>query len=195
MPRTLRVSLLTAFACALLLLGCSDSGFGPLSYGPLTSPTGQHGQPATLEILLKDAPVEGLEALVITMESLELHHTGGPFFEALAGPRTFDLLQLRDRTLSIASLDLDPGRYTQIRIFVSEAIATVEGEERDVKVPSGKIKIIHPFELPEGATAVMIIDFDAEESLHLHETGNGQLILRPVIKIEGFEFDTGPTGP
>jgi len=43
------------------------------------------------------------------------------------------------------------------------------------------IKLIHPFEIIEGETTELTIDFDAEKSIV--KTGNGRYILKPTIKV------------
>lgn len=43
------------------------------------------------------------------------------------------------------------------------------------------IKLIHPFEIIEGETTELTIDFDAEKSII--KTGNGEYKLKPVIKV------------
>jgi hypothetical protein len=179
-------------AVPFLLLACDGDGIDDAWYDRAlpTSATRSPGGGASLTILITDAPVEGLESLVVSIERVEAHRPGGPFFEILHGPVTFDLLEFRDRVFQLGRFDMPPGKYTQIRLYVTEAEATVDGETHPVRIPSGKVRINRPFTLPEDAIAVMLLDFDAEESLHLHVTGNDRYILRPVIKVKGMEFFT-----
>jgi hypothetical protein len=116
----------------------------------------------------------------------------------------------------IAGLELEPNKYTQIRLFVSKSTISVEievaEEENDkeidvvnevpfeifnVEIPSAYqtgIKLIHPFEIIEGEIIKLTIDFDAEKSVV--KAGNGEYKLKPVIKVTSgtyFEedIDTG----
>jgi len=190
-PLVSRLCLGAALAAALALAACSGTEFGAYNPGSPVAPSWDPaGSGARLEIRLKDGPIDEVDAVVVTIEGIELHRTGGPFFEVMEGPETFDLLELKDETVTLADLDIEPGRYTQIRLLVSSGEVTVDGETHPLEIPSGVVKIIRPFTIPEGALAVMIIDFDAAESLHIVETGNARYILRPVIKIEGLEFYT-----
>ena len=191
LPLPVRISMrFAALAAALLLVACTGSEFGAYDVGSPAPPAWGPGRGASLEILLKDGPIDGLDAVVVTIESIELHKTGGPFFTVLDEPKTFDLLKLRTRTFRIARLDLDAGKYTQIRLIVSAGEVTVDGETHPLEIPSGEVKIIKPFTIPEGALGVMVLDFDAEESIHIVETGGGRYILRPVVKIEELRFFT-----
>jgi hypothetical protein len=52
-------------------------------------------------------------------------------------------------------------------------------------VPSGQqsgIKIIGDFAVPSGGTTTIVLDFDAELSIHM--TGSGKYMMNPVVKIE-----------
>lgn len=115
----------------------------------------------------------------------------------------FDLMKLQDVSELLVEGTFDAGKYTQLRLFVSESTISVEievaEEENDegidvvnevpfeifnVEIPSAYqtgIKLIHPFEIIEGETTELTIDFDAEESII--KTGNGSYKLKPVIKI------------
>ena len=132
--------------------------------------------------------------------------------------KTFDLMVLKEEGLSalLSEVELELGKYTQIRLFVSEANVWIEvvseeseknivsdsDEEKDIIVDSSEsyeeynleipsnlqtgLKLVHNFEIIEGETTELTIDFDAEKSID--KTGNGSYKLKPVIKIL-----TGPT--
>lgn len=116
---------------------------------------------------------------------------------------TFDLIKLQDVYELLVDGVFEIGKYTQLRIFVTKSSIKVEIEETveentkeivvlsevpfeifDVEIPSAYqtgIKLIHPFEINEGKTTELTIDFDAEKSII--KTGNGSYKLMPVIKI------------
>jgi len=123
----------------------------------------------------------------------------------------FDLIELKDKSILLSEKELVPGKYTQIRLFITEAnvwieIVNEESEEKivsdsdvekdiivepsefyeeyNLEIPSNLqtgLKLIHPFEIIEGETIELAIDFDAEKSII--KTGNGSYKLKPVIKI------------
>jgi len=132
----------------------------------------------------------------ITIYKIEVHLAGedeedeGEWIELELnnGEKIFDLIDLKNEGLSVllSEVELPPGKYTQIRLFVKDA--SVDIEEGDsgvpVEIPSADqtgIKLIHPSEIIEGETTELTIDFDAEKSII--KTGNGTYKLMPVIKI------------
>ena len=97
------------------------------------------------------------------------------------GPITEDLMQLQDVSAVIGSTTLPACKYTQIRLVLEDAKLFVDGEEQSLKVPSGTIKLIHPFTIPEGGEVTLTLDFDAQKSVH--QTGNGGYTMKPTIKV------------
>jgi len=85
----------------------------------------------------------------------------------------------------LADSTLPAGRYTQVRLMLGEGnTVVVDGEAHDLDVPSGGqsgLKLNHPFDIVDGETYAVTLDFDADRSVH--RTGNGQYKLRPVIRL------------
>lgn len=57
----------------------------------------------------------------------------------------------------------------------------VASEPSPVTVPSGEVKLNHEFDVPAGTKVTIVLDFDAEKSIH--KTGNGTFKMSPVIGI------------
>jgi len=99
--------------------------------------------------------------------------------------QTFDLIALQNITALLGEKNLTAGKYTQIRLTVESAVLTINRsgaiEEQSLKVPSSKIKLIHPFTITENETTVLTLDFLVDQSIH--ETGNGKFMMKPTIKI------------
>lgn len=192
----LSVKRTSILACGLLglalLAGCGGGSGSGTPVFPNGGGGGGGGATGTyLSILLTDKPIEGLESVVVTIESVEVHQTGGPFYEVLEGPITVDLVELKDALIPLGEIELEAGKYTQVRLIVSEGEVTVDGKTHPLKIPSGEVKIQGPWTIPEGVLAVLVLDFDAEESLHVVQAGNkDKYILRPVIKPIDFEIKT-----
>ncbi len=108
----------------------------------------------------------------------------------------FDLITLQDVSELLVDEFFEVGKYTQIRLFITEASVLVETKSKEnklievgtdgepVEIPSAYqtgIKLIHPFEIVEGEETILTIDFDAEKSII--KTGNGNYKLKPVIKV------------
>jgi hypothetical protein len=134
---------------------------------------------------------------MVTVSSVEIHQSGttttqdqstttstesGWIPMQLSGSNTFDLLQIKGLEEVLATGDLAPGTYTQIRMEVSKVTVTLAGEQpQDAKLPSGKLKFVQPFDVAAGKTTVLLFDFDAGKSVNV--AGNKQPIFKPVIKL------------
>jgi len=102
---------------------------------------------------------------------------------------TVNLLDYQDgATVVIASLDVPTGDYEKVRMIVSEAHLLMQDPDdptleimEPIFVPSGKVDVPVTFTVSGGETTDVTIDFDAELSVQVNETGNHRYILRPVI--------------
>jgi hypothetical protein len=94
--------------------------------------------------------------------------------------KTFDLIALRNVKELLGTTELEAGKYTQIRLYISSAKLQIGGVTQSLKIPSGAIKLIHPFTISANATTTLTIDFDAEESVH--QAGD-KYLMKPTIKI------------
>ncbi|MDD5700778.1 MAG: DUF4382 domain-containing protein [Dehalococcoidales bacterium] len=101
------------------------------------------------------------------------------------GDIIFNLLDFQNELEALlASGDAIPaGKYTQLRLEVSEVWVKESGKDPvQAKLPSNTLKLVHPFEIVDGMTTEIVVDWDAEKSLNF--TGNGQIICKPVIKVK-----------
>jgi hypothetical protein len=94
--------------------------------------------------------------------------------------KTFDLIAIKGVSAMLGSINLDVGKYTQIRLYLTNATVTINGVKQSLKIPSGVLKLVHPFTIKDGDTLTLTLDFDAEKSVHQAGT---QYIMRPTIKI------------
>ena len=100
----------------------------------------------------------------------------------LAGNETFDLLQIQGIEEVLAVTELEPGKYTQIRMTISNVqVKLGDGNLTDVILPSGKLKFVRPFDIVENQTTALLFDFDAEKSVNV--AGSGQIMFKPVVKL------------
>lgn len=106
--------------------------------------------------------------------------------------------------LGVSSLDI--GQYTQVRLVVESATIYFGGTKTEepacaatlapptdngatpltskaVEIPSGEVKLNHPFDLTTGGTTTVELDFDGSQSVR--ELGNGEYRMTPVIRILG----------
>jgi hypothetical protein len=76
---------------------------------------------------------------------------------------------------------VENGSYEFIQIELDESQSNVieDGVMKSLQIPSEKIKVLGGFEVKDGETTTVLLDFDAEKSLVLR--GNGEWLLKPVI--------------
>ena len=161
----------------------------------------------TVAVYVTDAPPDKeVTAVVVTVSGLRIHRAeaeqeqsgtgnqtqeqeqqsgdGGEWIDIpISGNMTtFDLLQVRDVQAFFGSANVTAGTYTQVRIVVDAArVSTSDGETHDATVNSGEIKIVRPFDIVEGETTELLLDFDADHSVTF--TGNGKVMVKPVINL------------
>jgi len=154
-----------------------------------------------LQIMVTDAPPEEeVTSIMVTVESVEVHKAAAEQEEEqsdtnstneeagwlplgiLAGNETFDLLQIQGIEEVLAVTELEPGKYTQIRMTISNVqVKLGDGNLTDVILPSGKLKFVRPFDIVENQTTALLFDFDAEKSVNV--AGSGQIMFKPVVKL------------
>lgn len=124
---------------------------------------------------------EVCENITETIETCSnISETGENWFTIVEGPLTFDLIQLQDLKELLGQKELTAGKYTQIRLTISNAKLMIGNVEKPLKIPSGRIKLIKNFNIVEGQTTTLTLDFDAKKSVH--QAGN-KYIMKPTIKV------------
>lgn len=170
------VLLLSFLAGSAFVISCTDS----------TSPETGLGE---LKLTMVDAPA-GYDNVNIVVTRVEVHKTdadensGWYIINDISA--TYDLLALRNGASDIlGSAQLDAGHYSQIRLFIGNGSnVVVDGITYPLGIPSGEqsgIKLNRAFEIQPDLLYELILDFDAGRSIVL--TGNGQYILKPVIRV------------
>ena len=102
--------------------------------------------------------------------------------------KSYNLLELVNTPGEVmGNKTLSAGKYTQIRLYVSNAEITLNNNTYDAKVPSSRFYWVHPFDIETGKITTLTLDFDS-----IVETGNKKFILKPVVKISS-EFATTTT--
>ena len=141
---------------------------------------------------LTDAPAEALKEIWVTIESLEFRscEEPGKVLLPLLAPVSFELLSYKDKVGSLLPAAKFPeGKICDLRVNVQDDDAYVvdqEGKEFPLKVPSSEVKLKGEFEVADGVYTALVLDFDAEKSIH--QTGQGKFILHPVISIKSVTY-------
>jgi hypothetical protein len=165
------------------------------------SPSTPSAGSGTLNVRLTDSPFSDAKAVLVTFSSVRAHRTDSdwttvPFADA-GGTRTCDLKKLQGPSDLLGTGPLPAGSYTQVRLVVERAalyfddpsagpacapsVAAPAGGNAPLEIPSGEVKLNRGFEVKEGASTNMLLDFDGDRSIH--ETGNGRYMMRPVIAV------------
>jgi len=135
------------------------------------------------------------DSINITVREVSAHSVENGWQILSESETSFDLIQLsNDARVILSENRLDPANYTQIRLLVKDnATVTIEGEVTPIKIPSGiqtGIKIIGEFEVKVGFITSLVLDFDPQKSVV--RRGNGELILKPTIKLFAVTEDLVP---
>jgi len=166
-----------------LTIACGSNPVGPTRTG-------------TVSVLLRDSPFSEAKAVLVSFSEVSVHASGGgwttiPF--PVDAPRTCDLKQLQAATDVLGTGSLPAGHYTQVRLTVSSAdlyfanpatggpcgSVTGTGSKSAVEIPSGQVILNRPFDLAEGATMQILLDFDGERSIN--QLGNGTYRMNPPV--------------
>ncbi len=175
-----RVLACTAVLLSALAGACSSGGDGD----------------ENLRVNLTDAPMDGVRAVNVTIASVRIHQSADAGNDVagwrelpVRAPMPVDLMRLRGGVLmELCRARLDAGHYQQLRLVVAQnagpnppyhnSVRTMGGQLRPLEIPSD-IKIVHSFQVADGTTTDLTLDFRADQSLRQH--GNGEYFMQPVI--------------
>jgi hypothetical protein len=164
----------------LAAVGCSkdDDNNNP---GPGNT-TGQ------VHVRLTDAPAD-YDSVVLDIREIAVHATGSDS----ASWRTFSptdsvinvLNFINGLYADLGTFTVPAGNYDQLRLLLGpNSYVVVDGETHALTIPSGMqsgVKILGAFTVPANGTAELGLDFEAARSIH--ETGAGDWIMNPVIRL------------
>lgn len=151
---------------------------------------------------VSDAPAmmingQAVSAVTITVTNISIHSaTTGKWYSApIATNGTYNLVALSNTSAFMSNAQLSSGAYDEIALTISNVTATVNGTTHGVFLPSGTLKVFGNFVLTNTTTNWVNIDFKVNQSLH--STGNGRLVLLPVIQTrlnQGAQVTVGGNG-
>ena len=145
---------------AYFAVGCGDDG---VSSGQIDTLS----QMGTLSVSLTDAPAAFSE-VNITFSEISAH-IDGQWVTVENDPQTIDLLEWNNgRTIEIGRAQMPAGRYTQIRLIITDAEVVVDNTHHQMTVPSGArtgLKLGPAFTIEPNLTFELVVDFDASRSV------------------------------
>jgi hypothetical protein len=151
-------------------------------------------------------------SLVLTVNSIQVHKTGTNITDEnvtaegwitiFSGSKTLDLLDYTDVKAILGEKELEPGKYTQIRLYIDNATIKIYDASMitnkthkmviaasgNVDVPSKVLKLNHPFTIEEGKTLSLTLDFDVPSSVIKPGIN---YVLKPVINILEEKLEKG----
>ncbi len=171
--------MLTAVICVAWVMGCADP-----------NDTSFKGN---LIIKVVDAPAS-LQALNVVFSRVSIHRAG---LSDDLGWRivsedivTQDILRLRNgQSRNLVSTTIPEGTYDRIRIRFNISSLQQLGVESTVFIPeqlAGGVDFEHAFEVREGATTGITMDFDATRSVKLNTQDRYE--LWPVVRIQNTDL-------
>ena len=142
----------------------------------------------TLRVGLTDAKPalpDGVDGVTLTIGEVSVHREGGSWISLplARSPYVVDLLQFQGgkTTDLVPPAELEPGRYTQLRLSVLSAAIRVSGHDLPLEVPSDFVRTDKNFDLADGGAVDLTVDFDLSRSLVA--TGSGNYKLKPVLHL------------
>ena len=166
------------------LMGCSSGGSGD-------APSGK----GTLSVSLMDAPVDGVTAVYVRITSMWIKPTNGPAVQlALTStPLDVNLMALTDTNAAILINEavIDAGSYEWLAMDIaaergvrdSYVLTETGGEEEiELRVPSGRVRLVSGFEVPANQAVRLLFDWDMRQGL-VNPPGQQQYFLKPAFRM------------
>lgn len=180
-----------AFAAMALVLTLAACGGGSGGSSDSSDPEPETG---TMTLFLTDAETDRFDEILVTIDEVVLIPAGDDGQQQVLRDEsvTVNLRDLEDFSEFFAREDVEAGTYEKLRLVV-DSIELNDLDENDnilenrmVNVPSGKVDLNprQAFIVNEGDEAVVMIDFDADNSFKVVETGSGRINFRPVVFIK-----------
>jgi len=145
-----------------------------------------------VNLYIKDTPIDlsKVEHIYITISEASAHKVGNGFIPILQEETTIDLKKVMETKELLASVDLEAGKYTELRLTITKGEIVIDGVTYTMDIPSMEVKIPCVFEIEEDGTVNITLDFDAKNSILVVGAGNsGKYILRPVIIVDSISYE------
>lgn len=185
--------LLAVLVPATLLLSGCPRPLGPTRIVAALTSDGNMAKTLVEQVLAgsdkADVPIEAMASLTVTVTEISMDGPGGDgengkvvVFE---GSTDVNLLDLQGVSEIISEAEVPPGTYTKIRLNIDNPrlvlLAEPEVELTDIQLTAnGRLFVSQSFEVPEGQTSLIILDFGG---VKLVQQGNGGFTLTPQLQV------------
>lgn len=184
MQKTLISVVAVTLTC--LLAGCPPKP-GETTAQVLLSGDASVGKALVKKLLGDKAAIDVslIDAFFVTVTEISLDGNGGPT-PLFSGSLEVNLLELTGLSQVITNAIVEPGTYTKIRLRVENPRMYLKAapsvEITDIQLTAnGQLFVSQTFEVPEGQTSLILIDFNG---LHVVEQGNGGYTLTPQLRVD-----------
>ncbi len=142
--------------------------------------------PGRMQLWAVDPPPPGtqVQEVVVEVAEIEAHlinDSSSGWVTITSEPQSFDLLHLSDVKRFLGEQEVKPGTYTRVRLHITKASIVIGGVAYQAKVPSNRIELTRPMTVKESGNTVVLLDFDALQSIRV--TGTGDYLFAPVIRV------------
>jgi len=192
---------LTLTLCAYLL-GCGtdtssgdhvNAGDGSTPGVSISSSGGSGSAGSSFSMRLTDAPIDGLENVVVQFIAVEMKRQSGAWTKyTLSAPQAIDLLALQGLTTAdlLVNMPIEAGDYKQVRFIIDDApmanrVKIKGGAWKDLEIPNGSttgLKIAQQFTIPDDRQVNLTVDFDLRKSVK-HKKKTGKYKLKAKMKL------------
>jgi len=185
------VFLCTAGLVAFGLTGCPAAG--PTRVVAAFTSDGNVAESLVKQVLAgtdkADVPMADIASLTVTITEISLDASGSSEEEAkvvvFEGSTDVDLLDLQGVSEIISEAEVPPGTYTKIRLSIDNPRLVLAAEPEvtltDIQLTAnGRLFVSQTFEVPEGQTSLIILDFGG---VKLVQQGNGGFTLTPQLDV------------
>jgi hypothetical protein len=187
-----RIVLLVCLSLGITACGGGGGGGGAAAVATTPTPAPVADNTGVVAIVLKDAPTNEFDEILVTISSVTLLGNGDPVV-IFDEEKTIDLLKLQNFYDMLAVSDEVPaGTYEKIRLMVTDIDLIKYDDDDNAEVIDAEIPANGKIDLnPRGSftvapdTALLIeIDMDAKKSIHVVGTGSERYKFRPVVFVD-----------
>lgn len=190
-----KILLLATFT--MILVGCKEESIEVIDSPEPVSLMTMNVTANSLAIKEADTK-EKITGVYISINSVEVKQEGNWLNIPAEYPFLVNLLNLKENNDFLSVLEMEPGLYTEMRLYLAEGNdkVTIEGKGNYVKkengfiyplkIPSGSssgFKLKGSFEVKKGQPHQLMIDFNVEESI-VKQGKKDRYLLKPVAHIE-----------
>jgi hypothetical protein len=165
------------------VVGYGCGGSGPVSPSLSLDETFSTTLTGRLTILMKDAPIDNLSEVHVYITGVSTQVDGGTVLSMQENFGDVDLLTIRDTTITVVNTEVPSASYEYVGFNLDESQSYVieSGVRKPLSIPDGNVRVEGPFNVTQGATTTITLDFDAKKSL-THDP-DGSWSMNPVVEI------------